>query len=97
MCIYEITKTYYTNCELPGLGDGIDSHNITTKYLRQCKDPKPSPESGSVVCDERDQTPLAEVAVAGHTQLRGDCPACDAAKKACIKEQIVSSNICLIF
>jgi hypothetical protein len=89
MCNYTISSSYYSDCKLPALGEGTRSHNIITRHIFQCDKPIPAPESGKDVCAERNLIVREEIAEQGHTKLRGVCPACTAADKACMEEHVV--------
>lgn len=89
MCNYTISSSYYSDCKLPALGEGTQSHNIITRLIYQCDKPIPAPESGKDVCAVRNLTVREEIADLGHTKLRGVCPACTAADKACMEEHVV--------
>jgi hypothetical protein len=95
MCEFELLTSSYRSCTLPQysvIGRTVQPHKIVSKYIHQCADPKPARGSSSSCCEERFHTERMHVADPGdrgHTKVTGECPACEAAERECLKVHIV--------
>jgi hypothetical protein len=95
MCGFEELISTYRNCRLPqysSIGRTVTPHEIVSRYIHQCADPRPANGSNDKVCEKRFQQnlkPVRDPDDRGHTKVAGECPACKAAEDRCLEVTIV--------